>query len=381
MKKKFFLAALLAPGLAFAQSGKYSLSIRLKSVTAPVKAYLVKDYGWSLQKFLDSAVLQNGSYTFTGQIEEPAKISVLIDHDGTTAAKWSKTADVIDCYLEKGRIDITGTNTIKNASIKGGPANNDYKLYKQSVLVQIEQHGRYIDSIYSAAPDAQKKDPVFFDGLRKQHQQFSKKTDSLKYMFIRQHPASYVSLATLMELAGKEIDVPHIEPIFKGLSPALQHSKGGKQFAATMQQQDVLSVGATAPDFTQNDVNDKPVKLSDFRGKYVLVDFWASWCGPCRAENPNLLKAYNKFKDNNFTVLGVSLDQPGKKAAWLGAIEKDGLPWPQVSDLQAWNNAAAKLYQVRAIPKNFLVDPNGKIVAKNLRGEALEVKLGEVLGR
>ena len=137
-------------------------------------------------------------------------------------------------------------------------------------------------------------------------------------------------------------------------------------------------MGTDALDFTQNDISDKPVTLSSFKGKYVLVDFWASWCRPCRAENPNVVKIYNKFKSKNFTVLGVSLDQ--QKDAWLKAIEKDNLTWTHVSDLQQWNNAVAQLYRVQSIPQNFLIDPKGKIVAKDLRGEDLEKKLCEYLG-
>jgi peroxiredoxin len=118
--------------------------------------------------------------------------------------------------------------------------------------------------------------------------------------------------------------------------------------------------------------------LSSFRGKYLLIDFWASWCGPCRQENPTVVKAFNQFNQKGFTILGVSLDQPGAKSKWMDAIHKDGLTWTQVSDLKFWDNAAAKLYGVRGIPQNYLLDPTGKIIAKNLRGEALMKKLAEI---
>ena len=137
-------------------------------------------------------------------------------------------------------------------------------------------------------------------------------------------------------------------------------------------------VGAVAPDFEQNTPEGKSVKLSDFRGKVVLVDFWASWCGPCRKENPNVVRLYNKYKDKGFEVLGVSLDRT--KGKWIKAIEKDGLTWTHISDLKGWKNAVAKQYGVSSIPHTILLDKDGKILARKIRGRNLAIKLEEIFG-
>ena len=140
----------------------------------------------------------------------------------------------------------------------------------------------------------------------------------------------------------------------------------------------MLVEGAKAPAFKLPTDDGGTVTLSDFKGKYVLLDFWASWCGPCRHENPNVVKAFNSYKGKNFTILSVSLDQPGKKDKWMKAIHDDHLTWNHVSDLKFWNNDAAKLYGIQAIPQNLLLDPDGKIIAKNLFGDDLEKKLAEI---
>jgi peroxiredoxin len=142
----------------------------------------------------------------------------------------------------------------------------------------------------------------------------------------------------------------------------------------------LTGIGRMAPEFTQNDTLDQPVQLSSFKGRYLLIDFWASWCGPCRQENPNVVKVFNQYKDKNFHILGISLDRAGQKDKWMKAIYDDNLTWSHVSDLKFWDNAVSKQYGIRAIPQNLLLDPSGKIIAKNLRGEALAKKMEELLG-
>lgn len=380
IKKVVFLAVLFFPVITFAQNGKYMLDVSMKTVNPAAKAYLIRSYAWKNQKVIDSSALIKGKFGFSGSIEEPEKVSLLIDHEGKGNTKWSQTRDVIQMYLESSKIQITANDSLKGVKVIGGPVNKSFEIYKQTVQIPVNRFSARLFSGFLNKPN-EKRDSSFLHTLIAKQDQSVQYADSLNRLFVAKHPDSYVSLDLIKGIAKGDFDATTNVELFKKLSPSVRNYPSAKKITAFIEGNVKFGIGAVAPDFTQNDVDGQPVRLSDFRGKYVLLDFWASWCGPCRAENPVVVKAYEKYKSRNFTVLGVSLDNPGKKDAWLQAIKKDGLAWTQVSDLKGWQNEVAKLYQVKSVPRNLLIDPDGKIIAKNLRGKALDEFLAHTLSQ
>ena len=372
MKKMILLALAIVPATVLAQSNNYVINAKIGNDKAPAKAYLLQVLNG--KQVVDSAIIDNGAFQFTGALAEPARVQLVLDHYGEGLPRLGRDADVTTLYLEKGNINITAKDSVKYAVITGSKINDDNAKYKTTLAIS-ERALKALDAEYEAASAEKKEDQDFRNALQSKYDTMTDQRKDLQRRYIKENPDSYVSLIALTDVAGKDIDVSSIERLYNGLSPSIRSTNAGLAFAKSIDAARVTSIGAIAPDFTQNDVNDKPVTLSGFRGKYVLVDFWASWCGPCRGENPNVVKAYDKYKAKNFTILGVSLDRPGKKDAWLAAIKADGLEWTEVSDLKFWDNAAAKAYHIHSIPQNYLIDPSGKIIAKNLRGDELNKKL------
>ena len=378
MKHPILIALSLIPFLGIAQNTGYQLTVRLNGLKPQAKAWLVYEYGMTDQKTLDSASAKNGAFTFHGTTRDPlVKANLVFERTGGHLPNYNTHPDARVIYLEKGHILFTASDSILTAKVARGPVNKDYTAYDAAVLSRARLAGDQLNAAYKAAGPQQQQDSAFRAQLFAEFKVGMKIKDSLSIAWIQDHPGSYISLTVLREIAGKDIDVSRIEPLFDGLSDSLRTTEQGRDFADAINSARFTSIGSVAPDFTENDTSDQPVRLSDFKGKYVLLDFWASWCRPCRAENPNMVKAYNTYKDKNFIVLSVSLDGAGATANWMAAVRQDGLPWTQVNEPAGFkqDKGIGKLYDIHFIPQNFLVGPDGKVLFIDQRGDELQQKL------
>ena len=315
---------------------------------------------------VDSVSGTEGYFEFSGSVEIPDVYYLSVK------GKQAKSM----FFLENSEISLSvHADSLFNPEVKGSAVHDEFTEYNG----QIEAIFKKTESLYPAYREAsQAGDQDKMSGLAEQIETIYEEAEVFQAEFLDKNTSSYIAPYVVQSLHyGKEAD--EIEELLAKLDPILHASSLVGTMTRRVEVLKSVAIGKMAPDFTQHDPDGNPIQLSSLRGNYLLIDFWASWCGPCRRENPNIVSAWEKFHDKGFDILGVSLDNSRER--WLKAIEDDKLTWTHVSDLKYWSNEAAALYGISSIPGSLLLDPQGIIIRKNLRGEDLHSALDELLSR
>ncbi|MDE6452064.1 MAG: AhpC/TSA family protein [Odoribacter sp.] len=360
MKKILFPAAAIAFSLAACVSTpKYTINGTIEGEQASGNAFLVKN-----SDTLAKAVITDGKFVLTGNV------------DHTTNAQLTIEGKRMGLPVILENVDYTAVINFTNPmeSKVEGPENqkiiNDYMaINMESRSAQSKLYKEYSEAAKANDTAKIRQLGKTFDKLEKEA---TKKQDAL----IKNNADTYAAALILTNKMGG-MDAEELSKEFENLGPNAQASEAGQAIAERIKKIAAVAVGQVAPDFTLNTPDGKPLSMHSIKGKVKIIDFWASWCGPCRGENPNVVKIYKEFHPKGLEILGVSLDNT--KEAWLKAIEDDKLTWNHVSDLKGWGSEAAQLYAVNGIPHMVVLDENNVIVAKNLRGDALRAKVAEML--
>lgn len=341
----------------------YNISAEIIGVPDSVNIYLqlVKDGELAT---IDSVALSDAKVSFVGTLESPQMVYL----------KLGESRKIVNFFGENSDIQVeVNADSLEGTKITGSKVHDEFLGFKE-YMSPIDQRQQDLNVAYREA--SQNGDQQKMDALRAESENIYNDQLDMIYSFLEQKKSSYMAPFVISRYLVYELDDKALDSLLLQIDSTVHNSMDYIKLSQRLEVLKKVAVGQPVTDFTLNDPHGNPVSLSSFRGKILLIDFWASWCGPCRRENPNVVKLYNDFNDKGFEILGVSFDEDFNR--WVGAIEDDQLTWPHVSDLQGWGSAAGKIYGINSIPATVLVDREGVIVAKNLRGEELRKKLEEL---
>ena len=317
---------------------------------------------------VDSLVSPDGTFLFQGEIKHPTIYNLYLVPKKESAR----------IFVQSGKMTVVAKkDSIGKAIVKGSKIHEDWMIHRQQMEGAHALMGKADKMFWETRQNKTPDSLAIREKASKLFRQGESYADSICKQYITTRPTSLISPFIIYSYFTRPGSEEKAKEYFGYLAKNAKDSYYGLEVKSFLDKATKVDVGRMAPVFSMADSTGKAFNLASLKGKYVLVDFWASWCGPCRKENPNVVKAYSQYRDKNFEIVGVSLDD--KKANWMKAIDADKLTWIHVSDLKGWQNEAAKMYAVAAVPMNFLLDKNGKIIAKNLRGEDLEKKLAELV--
>jgi len=369
MKKIFLFAIALASILVACDSSKnnntstFTINAEITGVEESTPIYLQKFKDGKLES-VDSAKLSASKVSFTGSLESPEMIYLQV----------GKTRKMVNLFGENSTIFVkVNIDSLDKAEVNGSKSHDDLMAFRK-YLEPVNEKAIELNKAYDLASKNFETEKM--EMLGQDYQNLRIEHFTLIEEFVASKPDSYFTPYVIREYLADKMHYLELDSMLVKLDSSIHDSKDYQILSQRVKTNKSIEVGMPAVDFALNDTTGNPISISSFQGKILLIDFWASWCGPCRHENPRVVKLYNDFREKGFEIIGVSFDE--KRSAWIDAIHQDQLAWPHVSDLKGWSSAAGKLYAVTSIPATILLDRDGIIVAKNLRGDALRKKLEEI---
>ncbi len=353
-------------------AGKFDFSGK---ITGAKRDYIYIEYFKNLnEKIIDSCLLENGHFQFIGYIDGTRKLNFYQKNK----SKQIDESNWAEIFIEPGSITaLFKQDEFKKGEIQGSRPQNEFSIYLKR-LDSLQEKWKLVFEEWDHAK--LQKDTFTLDKIRNElFPLYNEDVKSIQRKYVLEFP--YSDISPFLFAFDRSLNQDSIKYYFSLLTSSVQNSFFGKIIGTSIIKQEKLKVGQLAPAFTKVDVNGNLVSLKKFEGRYVLLEFWASWCVPCREESPYLKKAYKKYHTRGFEIIAFSLDRLEDKDEWITAIKNDSLPWVQICDFKEWTGDVVQDFDLagRGIPANFLINPKGEIIAKNLRGDELEIKLSELM--